>query len=321
MDQILISIITPTYNHEKYIEKCIKSVLAQSYPNWEQIIIDDGSTDNTKNLISNFKDSRIKYIRQDNKGIWRLKEIYNTALKHSKGKIIAILEGDDFWPPYKLENQIKSFNNQDVVLSWGKAIIVDENEDTIGYSPKSMEWIKKKSNDDILKFLLFGNFIPACTVMCRKNTLTDINGFKQINRVPYVDHLTWLNLSLNGELDFVDETLGFWRHHQKQISSNMPLKIYESMEYSISFFKEAYKKNVIANIGLYDLLIYNLNQIKYNILYFLENHRGKNDYGHNGKNMVGKFSLRNLISLLKIFYAIFRVNMAWIGFIIKRYFK
>jgi len=106
MDKILVSIITPTYNHENFIGKCIESVLAQTYQHWEQIIVDDGSDDDTKQTIAKYHDKRIKYIKQENKGIWRLNETYNTALKHSNGEIISILEGYDFWPPDKLEKQL-----------------------------------------------------------------------------------------------------------------------------------------------------------------------------------------------------------------------
>ncbi len=77
--QPLISIITPTYNHENFIGECIESVLAQTYPHWEQIIIDDGSTDRTGEIVAQYNDERIKYIRQDNIGIWRLRETYNRA--------------------------------------------------------------------------------------------------------------------------------------------------------------------------------------------------------------------------------------------------
>ena len=64
MEKPLVSIITPTYNHEKFIEQCVRSVLSQTYPNWEMIIIDDGSTDKTPEKIEQFKDDRIHYIRQ-----------------------------------------------------------------------------------------------------------------------------------------------------------------------------------------------------------------------------------------------------------------
>ena len=72
MKKPLVSIITPTYNHEKFIGQCIESVLSQTFSTWEQIIIDDGSTDGTLETIARYKDKRIRYIWQENMGIWRL---------------------------------------------------------------------------------------------------------------------------------------------------------------------------------------------------------------------------------------------------------
>lgn len=91
----LVSIITPTYNHEKYITECIRSAISQTYQNWEMIIIDDGSTDRTQTLIKSFSDNRIKYIYQEHLGAYQLGLTYNKALNQTKGKFIAILEGDD----------------------------------------------------------------------------------------------------------------------------------------------------------------------------------------------------------------------------------
>ena len=115
----LVSIITPTYNHEKYIGDCIRSALAQTYQNWEIIIVDDGSTDNTPGIIRGFNDSRIKYIRQDHQGGSQLSSIYNTALRQAKGDLVAILEGDDFWPPDKLAVQTPYFDNQNIIMAYG----------------------------------------------------------------------------------------------------------------------------------------------------------------------------------------------------------
>src|SRR5690242_3290688 len=94
-----ISIITPTYNHERFVERCIKSVLEQGYTNWEQVVIDDGSRDSTANIVSQIRDGRIRLERQANQGPFELAKTYNRALSLAKGELIAILEGDDFWPP------------------------------------------------------------------------------------------------------------------------------------------------------------------------------------------------------------------------------
>ncbi|OKA33153.1 glycosyltransferase family 2 protein, partial [Bacillus cereus] len=99
----LISIITPVYNSEKYIEFTIKSVLNQTYSNWEMLIVDDCSKDGTEEVINQFKDPRIKYSKlEKNSGAAVAR---NEALKKARGKYIAFLDADDMWKPDKLEKQ------------------------------------------------------------------------------------------------------------------------------------------------------------------------------------------------------------------------
>jgi len=236
--QPLVTIITPTYNHEDFIGECIESVLAQTYPHWEQIIIDDGSTDRTAEIVAQYDDERIKYIKQDNVGIWRLSETYNKALEISQGKLIAILEGDDFWPPNKLERQIPAFNRREAVLSWGRCIATNRMGKTLYTCNNNLNWFKDRTREELIRELLLDNFILACTVMCRKDALLSIGGFQQPPQVPYVDYPTWLQLSLIGELRPVDEVLGFWRRHENQISATMRSDMAKSgSRYAIIFFQ------------------------------------------------------------------------------------
>ena len=119
MSAPLVSIITPTYNHEKYIGDCIRSAQDQTYTNWEMIIVDDGSTDNTFTIaqIAAASDDRIKVFTQKNVGIFRLGETYNFAFAQSKGEYIAVLEGDDVWLPEKLQWQVETMEtNKNAVL-------------------------------------------------------------------------------------------------------------------------------------------------------------------------------------------------------------
>jgi len=241
----LVSIITITYNHEKYIKFCINSVLLQTYSNWELIIIDDGSTDGTREIISQYEDRRIKYIEQKNTGIWRLKESYNKALKIAQGKFIAILEGDDFWPRWKLETQISAFEKEGVVLSWGKVAMTNSEGMVTGYYPKKKSPLQKYSRSVMTRKLLCNNFIPACTVVCRKDALCTINGFQQINRSPCTDHATWVELSLIGELVPIDEVLGCWRQHENQSSVKWVKELIEGHNKLIVTF---YKKMLIRGI-------------------------------------------------------------------------
>ncbi|MEM2117368.1 MAG: glycosyltransferase family A protein, partial [Thermoplasmata archaeon] len=134
MEATLISILTPTYNHEKYIGECIQSVLNQTFSDWEMIIVDDGSTDKTADVVNKFKDSRIKYFMRDHVGPWRLAETYNYALSKSSGKYIAILEGDDYWPRNKLEIQYKEMEaHPETILSHGESMMVSDLGREISY--------------------------------------------------------------------------------------------------------------------------------------------------------------------------------------------
>lgn len=102
----LISIVMPSYNTEKYISESINSVLAQTYTNWELIIVDDCSTDNTDEIIKPFlSDERIKYLKNEKNSGAAISRNY--ALREAKGKYIAFLDSDDTWEPEKLEKQVR----------------------------------------------------------------------------------------------------------------------------------------------------------------------------------------------------------------------
>ena len=113
----LISIIMPAYNAGKYIKESIESVFNQTYQNWELIIIDDGSTDNTSEVVQPFliKDRRIQYYLQEN---GKQGKARNAGIKRSKGNLIAFLDADDVWMPAKLQAQIGVLkqNDADLVL-------------------------------------------------------------------------------------------------------------------------------------------------------------------------------------------------------------
>jgi len=221
MEKPLVSIITPTYNHEKFIKYCFKSVLRQTYTNWEMIVVDDASSDKTPEIIRLYakKDKRIKFIlHKINYGIYRLSESYNEALSISQGKFIAILEGDDFWPHDKLEKQLPLFEEDKVVLTWGRGAYVDEEG----------------------KFIRF--IIPTASVMIQKHTILSIGGFKQPSNVSYIDYPTWLEFSLKGEFRFSNYILGYWRKHSSQVTNLLfAEQLVSHAKSSMIFFKNLSK--------------------------------------------------------------------------------
>src|SRR5688572_11938068 len=99
------SVILPTYNRAHLISKAIESMLAQSYQSWELIIVDDGSTDNTKEVISGFSDARINYIYQKNS---ERSAARNNGIAHSRGRYICFLDSDDYFMTNHLENMHKA---------------------------------------------------------------------------------------------------------------------------------------------------------------------------------------------------------------------
>jgi glycosyltransferase involved in cell wall biosynthesis len=123
----LVSIITPSYNSAKFIGKTIESVLDQIYQNWEMIIVDDVSPDNSNEIIEEYckKDTRIKLIKlEQNSGAAVAR---NRAIKESKGRYIAFLDADDMWKPEKLEKQIEFMRKNNYAFTYTAYEKIDEN--------------------------------------------------------------------------------------------------------------------------------------------------------------------------------------------------
>jgi len=235
----LISILTPVFNQEPYIEETIRSVLNQTYENWEWIICDDGSTDNTGKIIKEVRDVRIKYIFQEHMGPHHLVKSFNKALSMSNGKLIAMLDGDDYWPDYKLEVQVKNFDSPDIVLSYGECIMVNKNGSTVQYRTLPAD-PHIASNDPIgssLKLFLFkrDGFITNSTVMLDKEALLSIGGFIEAKGLSQ-DFPTWTTLSLEGRFAANPLCLGYRRMHLSSTSYAADREAH--MEDGINFLRE-----------------------------------------------------------------------------------
>jgi len=227
----LVSVITPTYNHEAYIRECVDSVRAQTYADWEQIIVDDGSTDGTGEVVRQIIDRRISYARLPHRGVFRLAETYNEALNRSRGDLIAILEGDDFWPPGRLETLVPAFTDPDIVLAFGQtAMTMPEGEPTNFRIPEG-GFVEQFGNS-----ALFNTPVGAATramffwpgytytfptsVLIRRNALEAIGGFQYVPGLPFVDYQTFLTLSLRGRYFYTSQVTGYWRRHRRSATTH-----------------------------------------------------------------------------------------------------
>lgn len=125
-----VSIIIPVYNVEKYIAATVLSVLQQTYTNFELLIIDDGSPDQSIKICQSFTDPRIKIIRQQNRGVAAAR---NTGIRYSQGQYLAFLDADDLWVPQKLEKHIEHLESSHTVgVSFSRSAFIDEVGEPIG---------------------------------------------------------------------------------------------------------------------------------------------------------------------------------------------
>lgn len=159
---IKISVLITVFNEEKYIEKSLKSIIKQSFTNWEAIIIDDNSSDNTAKIIKKFKDRRINFFKL-NKHLGRRRAI-NFGLKKCKGNFISILDADDSFLKNKLMKQakfIKQNENVKFLATWANIIDKKHNKIILYKTPIKQEDIKKK--------LLINNILGHSTIIFDKN--------------------------------------------------------------------------------------------------------------------------------------------------------
>lgn len=139
----LVSIITPCYNAEKYISETIESVLNQTHKEWEMIIINDGSKDNSEEIIKKYvdKDKRISLIKQENKGCAAAR---NNGIKHAKGRYIALLDADDVWYNNFLEEQIKFLNEKKAICVFSEYERIDANSKPYGHPTVAKKTVTPK---------------------------------------------------------------------------------------------------------------------------------------------------------------------------------
>jgi glycosyltransferase involved in cell wall biosynthesis len=216
-----VMIVTPTYQHERFIAACIESVLSQTQKDWELVVVDDGSTDATTDIVQGFVDPRIKLMRRTHGGLAKLGQSYGIALDASRAPLVAVLEGDDAWPPDKLERQLADFEDSQVVLSYGAAALIDEfgcRYAVVGARHRSAER-ENRPVGSIVRPLAMTNFIIAPTVVVRRSALDLIGGFRQPPDIAFVDHPTWLRLAELGEFRYHPQVVGYWRRHPAQYTT------------------------------------------------------------------------------------------------------
>ena len=202
----LVSIIMPSWNTGRFIAESIDSVLKQTYTNWELLIVDDCSTDNTDEIITSYKDNRIKYFKNEHNSGAALTR--NKAMREAQGEWIAFLDSDDLWNPEKLEKQINFMKENGYVFSYHDFEKIDEESKPLNVYVTGPEVVTKKE--------MYKYGYPGCLTFMystRAMGLVQIKDIKKNN-----DYAILLKLCKIADCYLLKENLARYRIRKKSIS-------------------------------------------------------------------------------------------------------
>jgi len=209
-----VSVIIPTYNSAQYLKQAVDSVLAQTYRDFEILVVDDGSTDDTENLMKGYG-APVRYIRQSNGGVAKAR---NRGIEESRGEYVAFLDADDTWLPNKLARQMTALRESPQYhVSYSAFILVGPD-----LKPLSTSY-SKRCGTVLEDLLLRGNVVGSiCTIVCERSLLSITGGFD-----PTLSQCADWDLSVRlaalSDFLYIDEPLVTYRQHGTNMSHNVPL--------------------------------------------------------------------------------------------------
>jgi len=238
----LVSIVIPAFNNAEYIEQTVQSALDQTYLNIEVIVVDDGSTDNTLEILKVFED-KIRIIAQDNGGPASAR---NAGIKESRGEYIAFLDGDDLFFDNKIEIQMNIFESYgQIALIYSNIQKIDE-EDV----PLKTEYKRRRPTGDIFKRLFRKNRIPLSTVIVKKSALDEVGLFDEDPELISVeDYDLWLRFAARFPAYYTSRTLVKYRIHSQGISRNINRSFLGEQKVILNNW-DAYKSQYPYDAGL-----------------------------------------------------------------------
>ena len=243
-NQALVSVLIPVYNSEHYIKEAIQSILNQTYQKLEIIILDDGSTDTSPEIIKGFQDRRIQYYYQSNQGISSAR---NRLFSLAKGKYLAINDADDFAFPFRIKKQVEFLENNPEYLMVGSSAVL------INHSGKYNGILFTKETDAAIKWqLLFNNAFVNSSTLCRREVVVnEAITYGEYDAVE--DYRFWFKMSRFGKARNFLMPLIRYRIHERQTTA----RIAEDKEMYRSRATSNNLKNLGFNLSYEDAKILN----------------------------------------------------------------
>lgn len=226
-----VNILTPAYNAAKYLSETIDSVLAQTFQDFEMIIVDDGSTDHTKEMVESYArrfPDKIRYIYQINAGPAAAR---NTAIKNSTGEYLALLDSDDLWMPHHLEECVRLLDQrQDIGLVHGRTKRLIEGIVSSGVE-RDLQYLSGWIFPHLVRRLAH---ISCLTVMFRRKCVDTVGLFdEKCECIGVEDRDLWIRISKHYPIQFINQELGVYRVIASGISRNSE-RMVEGRKYVIS---------------------------------------------------------------------------------------
>jgi glycosyltransferase involved in cell wall biosynthesis len=212
-----VDVIIPAFNAAKYLPVALESVASQTFSDWQIVVVDDGSTDNTAEVVTQFTDRfgpKLKYIRQENHGVTAAR---NVAIRASTSEFIAMLDADDVWLPCRLSDSIKALVEQPHAgIAYGLITYIDSE----GRSLSTFGGNVRHAYGRIAPYIYMRRVeLPCVTVTIRRTCIDEVGLFDETLRTTE-DRDLWLRIALRHEVAFVPKVLAYYRTSPGSLSSN-----------------------------------------------------------------------------------------------------
>ena len=234
--KIKFSIVIPTYNQSEFLSKALDSILGQTYTNWEVIIIDNNSIDNTQTIIESYQDHRIKSYKIKNDGVIALSR--NLGIEKSNGEYISFLDSDDFWFPNKLERVLSYINSNYNLIYHSEIWKWNTNFEKLKYS-------RPVSNNFFRNLLFVGNSLSTSAVTVERELMRRQSGFSvDRNFIGVEDYELWLRLAKDQSTSAfcINEPLGVFIVHAQSNSRKLQRQFNSEMNVLNYHFSNCYYK-------------------------------------------------------------------------------
>lgn len=232
----MISVVIPTYNRASIISETIHSILNQTYSDLEIIVVSDGKSNDTRQIIEGFKDRRLRYYEIEHSG--RPSVPRNFGMKQAKGQYLAFCDDDDIWMPEKLELQLAKIVEDDRIgLVYAQCLVPNAKGDIVIPSQGKEGFVFKEL------FLTY-NFIPNSTVLIKREVIQKVGGFDEDIRLKAIEDFDlWLRITQQYKVGFIDKIMAVHKYSSDSISKGTLRKL--KREYLIAW-KFYYRKEHIG---------------------------------------------------------------------------